>query len=221
MRTRNNTLRKKTTVFPFLLIAILLTGCGTLRMPISPKTTVIDVSEKSIVVMTLRTENHYRPSYQPFVTHIMVEPQAADTKHMRFGAERPYDKQRKAYCEYVVSFDLLPGNYTVRDICGRSSGLLIHGSFAFPLAATFEVPAQAIIYVGHVKMVNRQRKKHERRSGSVIPLIDQAATGFSGGTFDITVSDRYAKDVQTIQQYCPALSGRKILRAKLKRGQIK
>ena len=59
----------------------------------------------------------------------------------------------------------------------------------------FELEPRSIAYLGHIDMTNRKRLKGERRSGPVVPLIDQGATGYAGGTFDIVVSDRYEADI--------------------------
>ena len=52
-------------------------------------------------------------------------------------------------------------------------------------------------------MVNRKRKDGEPRSGGLIPLIDQAVTGYSTGTFDIKISDRYNEDLKVFKESYP------------------
>ena len=47
------------------------------------------------------------------------------------------------------------------------------GHFEFPVKGRFEL-TDGITYLGHVKMVNRQRKQGEERSGGVLPLIDRS-----------------------------------------------
>ncbi|WOD16795.1 hypothetical protein [Paraburkholderia kirstenboschensis] len=57
-----------------------------------------------------------------------------------------------------------------------------------------------------------ERKDGELRAGPVIPLIDQAATGFSGGTWNISVSDQFDADVAEFKKDFPALTNASIER---------
>jgi len=68
-----------------------------------------------------------------------------------------------------------------------------------------------------VDMVNRKRNEGEPRSGSVIPFIDQAVAGYSGGTFDITVTDKSATDIPLFIQTYPCLRGLQIGTAVMQR----
>jgi hypothetical protein len=68
------------------------------------------------------------------------------------------------------------------------------------------------MYLGHIDATVVERKDGEFRAGPLIPLIDQAATGFSGGTWDITVSDQFDDDVSAFRKDFPALSSASIER---------
>lgn len=70
----------------------------------------------------------------------------------------------------------------------------------------FELKANSMIYLGRVEAVVRERKDDsELRAGPVVPLIDQAVAGFSGGTFHIQVLDNYDADLASFRQKYPAL----------------
>lgn len=107
--------------------------------------------------------------------------------------------------EYLVSVDLAPGTYTIGNVSGLSTGILTYGSFCYPVGATFEMPPDSVIYLGHVNMVNRKLQNGEKRSGSIFPLIDQAASGYSGGSFDITATDRSGTDIPLFEEKYPQL----------------
>jgi hypothetical protein len=62
-----------------------------------------------------------------------------------------------------------------------------HGFFFAPLHEDLDVEPNSVVYLGQVDATAVERKDGELRAGPVIPLIDQAATGFSGGTWDISV----------------------------------
>ncbi|HUS23544.1 MAG TPA: hypothetical protein VM369_01240, partial [Candidatus Binatia bacterium] len=47
----------------------------------------------------------------------------------------------------------------------------------------------AVVYLGRITAVMRERAGGEFRAGPVTPLIDQAATGISSSTFDVTTSE--------------------------------
>jgi hypothetical protein len=163
-----------------------------------------------IAIFTLRTENSYKPSYQPQVAIIKVTSKSSK-KEKVFGPNKPYKQGKDAFFEYLVSLDLEPGAYSLERIEGEATGLFIDGHFGFPIQAYFDV-SSGIVYLGSLKMVNRQRKDGEERSGGVIPLIDQAVSGFSGGTFDLTISDRSETDIPEFIEAYPKLSGIEIVK---------
>lgn len=63
-----------------------------------------------------------------------------------------------------------------------------------------------VFYLGHVDATVRDRKGDEFKAGPMLPLIDQAAAGASGGIFDIEVSDRWEPDEATFRSTFPELS---------------
>jgi hypothetical protein len=177
-------------------------GCATHMTLDANKGSLAKVT-KPIGIFTLRTENVYKPSYQPEAKKITFVSSSSQAK-TTFDLSKPYKQGKKEYLEYLVSVDLEPGNYSVGNVEGGGSGFLISGNFNFPVKAHFDL-ASGIAYLGHITMTNRERKEGEERSGSVFPLIDQSVCGFSGGTFDITVTDRGETDVPDFVQAYPAL----------------
>ncbi len=70
-----------------------------------------------------------------------------------------------------------------------------------------ELKPNKIVYLGRIEAVIRERKNDgELRAGPVVPLLDQAVTGFAGGTFDINVYDNYDKDIALFKQIYPLLN---------------
>jgi hypothetical protein len=84
--------------------------------------------------------------------------------------------------------------------------------FFTPLHETVEIKPNTIVYLGHIDATVIERKDGELRAGPVIPLVDQAVTGFSGGTWDISVSDQFDNDVTAFKKDFPALSNASIER---------
>jgi hypothetical protein len=79
------------------------------------------------------------------------------------------------------------------------------GRFFIPLLTDFEVTPRSVIYLGHVGATLRERGEGEFRAGPVIPLIDQAATGMIGNTWDVEIADRYDADMAVFRNRVPAL----------------
>ena len=62
----------------------------------------------------------------------------------------------------------------------------------------------------------RERWRPEFKAGPSIPLIDQAAAGASGGTFDVLVSDRWDVDEAIFRSTFAPLGNASVEKAILK-----
>lgn len=192
-------------------------GCASMNpMALETKSGALQLTSKSIGLFTLRTSNQYKPSYQPSVNSIEVIPQG-NGKAVTFRVSKPHRHGKNQFFEYLISVDLPPGTYKVGYVAGQSNKIFVIGSFRFSVDASFNLSPDTVVYLGHVNMVNRKRKEGERRSGSVFPLIDQAASGYSGGTFDISVSDRSDTDILLFEQTYPQLGKYIIMKSIMKR----
>jgi hypothetical protein len=187
-----------------LLAATMLAGCGTPGMALDRKKGAPDTTLKSIALYTLRTVNQYKPSWQPEVKTIAIRGEAKGDQQ-RFKAPKAHAAPKHEYYEYLISVDLAPGSYVLADVVGRCTVFWASGRSGFPVDARFSLAPRSVTYLGHVEMINRERKEGERRSGGVFPLIDQSVSGFSGGTFDIKLSDRSETDLPAFRQTYPSL----------------
>ena len=79
-----------------------------------------------------------------------------------------------------------------------------------PLHEGVEINPNSIVYLGHIDATIVERKDGELRAGPVIPLVDQAVAGFSGGTWDISVTDQFDDDVTAFKKDFPALTNASI-----------
>lgn len=79
------------------------------------------------------------------------------------------------------------------------------GEYLLTLELPFDVEDGHVYYLGHIEGVIRERQGDEERAGSVIPLIDQAIIGASGGTWDVEISDRYEEDMKKFVERFPVL----------------
>ena len=63
-----------------------------------------------------------------------------------------------------------------------------------------------IVYLGRIEAVNRKRASDDQlRAGPILPLVDQAVSGFADGTWHIKVYDNYESDIRAFQEKYPVL----------------
>ncbi len=207
-------------VISMTLIAIFLClGCsGPQKMALSNANNP-QLTEKSIALFSLKMSNEYKPGFLPMVNTLEIKCEASG-KSTHFTPERPHQQVKDDYVEYLVSLDLVPGQYTLGNVAGTSSGFLIIGSFRYPIGLGFHLPQDSIVYLGHITMNNRKKNQGEKSSGSMFPLLDQAASGYSGGTFDINISDRSMLDIQVFETTYPILRNYMVIPAVMERRSV-
>jgi hypothetical protein len=104
----------------------------------------------------------------------------------------------------------------LRKFFGTAGVFPIRGTFGAPVFMPFELSSGSIVYLGRIEATIRARRSdNELRAGPLVPLIDQAVSGLSGGTFEIPISDNYEGDVQAFGEKYPACAGLTMERAVL------
>jgi hypothetical protein len=198
---------------------------------------------KPIGIFTLDTTNAYKPSYWPHVEAIgCVSSSSHKVKAFQVSKENFLQQaSMENYREgtgYLISVDLDPGDYSLGNIFGTSNQGGLKGVFCFPVNARFTL-TNGITYLGHVMMTNRQRTQYnqntrvrkgaelmmqsrpiekpsgpiEESSGPLFPLLQQGLSGFSGGTFDVTVTDKGDSDIKEFVSAYPLLKDVNITKA--------
>ncbi len=198
----------------------LLSGCATTKpMALSKDVQKIDLTQESIALMTVRVGNTYKTGYQPRLRYVAIRADDAEKKVTSFqiGELLARDEsEANQFEEAAVSFSLPPGKYQLRTVGVASQSLLTPGNGMVPIFTRFEVKPGQVLYLGRIEAVRRERKDDsELRAGLAIPLIDQAVSGYSGGTFDVAISDSYEKDLDTLRKLYPALAGVEVTKAML------
>ncbi len=202
----------------FIFIVLVVSGCATVRnMALSPQMKGIDTAKESIVLITLKASNEYKPTYQPFVLGLGVRTQGSPGKRKLYGFNivKPFRTVKHKFNEYLLSLKLPPGDYQTTIFApGRSGFFPVRGNFIIPLYLNFTLKADEVVYMGRIEANNRERKNDdELRAGPIIPLIDQAVTGFGNGTFDINIYDNYDNDIKDFTEAFPYLSSVQINKA--------
>jgi len=175
-------------------------------------------AQQGLALATLKLANVYRTGYQPHVKTVFVRATGEAGETLGFKVDAPVvanAEEADQYEEFFVRLPLPPGNYKLTHVFVTANGALTFGSGTVPVYSPFRVDPGKAVYLGRIEAVRRERKADEPRAGSVIPLIDQAATGFSGGTFDVRVVDRYEKDFAALRAAYAPLASVKVEKALL------
>ena len=101
---------------------------------------------------------------------------------------------------------IFDGLYTTYRIPTLTSGL----GFA-KLNLKTEIKPNSISYIGHFDIILREKKSNDEISaGGNRPFVDQYIAGFSSGTFDVVVEDKFDEDMKSFISEYPALQKVKV-----------
>jgi len=186
-----------------------LAGCATVNpMAFDKSATTVDTSAKSVVLMTIDVSRPDDSRYVPNPFVVKLERPGAQSKAERqnftFGKDDAIVEA--GHTVYLARMALEPGPYRLGDITGNANAFPIISQFMVPLLLDLQVKPNSITYVGRVSATLRPRQESEFRAGPLIPLIDQAVSGMSSGTWDVTIDNLSQRDVATFRANYPALA---------------
>ncbi|MDO8276509.1 MAG: hypothetical protein Q7T63_00120 [Burkholderiaceae bacterium] len=189
------------------VLAALLGGCAA---TLQKNETSIDLEKESIAVLSMQMTNAYRPEFRTWSLGALISGHT-----LPFSATASVGTGRGA-SSTLVTMRLQPGKHTLSGFWGKAGRFPFIGEMFYDVQAEFEVPPRAVVYLGHIDLVNKERTdKDDQASGIAIPLIDQALVGFSGGTLDVKLSDHYERDVGLLKAQYPATKDISVARAPL------
>jgi len=185
-------------------------GCVTMKpMALSKEAPAPSLDpQQSLALATLRLANVYKTGYQPHARSFTVKSQGEKGESFTFDLGKPFkasEAETDQFEEFLVSMALPPGAYAVTTAHATASGFLIMGNGLVEINSPFNLEPARAVYLGRIDATRRERTGDEPRAGIVIPLIDQSVSGFSGGTFDVRIVDRYQEDVAIMRTQFPAL----------------
>lgn len=197
-----------------VILFVSLAGCVSVKpLALTGETKELNLEKESIAVFSLETSNHYKSNYQPGVSFVTVvgKNSNGEKETYRFGnmatSLEPCAMAENQFNRYLISMNLPAGKYRITYAQGFSGVFPVRGSFWIPVFSDFEIGPNKIAYLGRIEAILRERKNDsELRGGPVIPLLDQAVTGFWSGTFDITMSDKFEEDSSVLKQKFPLLN---------------
>ncbi|MFI5445010.1 hypothetical protein [Polaromonas sp. UC242_47] len=197
-------------LFAALAIAV-LSGCAT---SLDKTATTVDWTKGSVVALSVELHNEYKPNYHP--THlgvVMIKKTGTDSRQ-RIPAFSAIPAGTNAY---LVTQQIQPGQYTLSKIYGMSQKFPIMGGIDFAIDAPFEVAPNSVIYLGRIAAVNKERaNKDDQSTGGIIPLIDQAISGYGSGTLSVVLKDNYDEDVKVLKREFIAVEKHDVIRSPLK-----
>jgi|GEM_PF-5395729 len=154
-------------------------------------------------------KNLFGPKHQPVLLYLNVESEDGTRQRFYVAPEaKARDSSAQDGSKFLVRFQLQPGNYRLLGFSGQTFPIV--GNFFMPLHVDFSVPAGGTHYLGDANGVNRKAKEGEYLAGPSFPPIEQNLTGFSGGTFDVTVEDLSAQDIPVFLKRFPLLNDQPI-----------
>ena len=198
-------------LFAALTIAV-LSGCAT---SLDKNATAVDWTKGSVVALSVELNNEYKPNYHPTHLGVVIIKKAGTETRQRIPAFSAIPAGTNAY---LVTQQIQPGKYTISTIYGMAHKFPIIGNIDFSVDAPFEVAPNSVIYLGRVSAVNVERKnKDDQSAGGVIPIIDQAISGYGNGTLNVVLKDNYEEDVKILKREYIAIQNLDVVRSPLKK----
>lgn len=192
-------------------VVVLFSGCVNIQtMALKKGQGALSTATHSIVLMTVEVSRADESRYQPTPTIIWVTDRNSGAKDqsLRFQLYKKGDMvELDGRSTYLTSLALTPGRYQLEGISGIAAAFPFVGQFFIPILADFVVKPESIRYAGHLSATMRERREGEFRAGSVIPLIDQSATGMINHSWEVVIDDRSGQDIETFREHVPALIG--------------
>ncbi len=201
--------------------ALLMSGCATrTKMAFEEDTQQITPASKPVYLMTVTLKNTYKTRFQPRVLVVHVEKagakEAADKINFVMDAKGKHAEEDSQTTgnSYLARLELDPGDYEIRGITSLARAFPINAFFFAPMHSPLKAGQPGgVYYLGHVNATVRERQGEEFKAGPVIPLIDQAVAGASGGSFDVVITDELATDEALFRARFPALKAATITKA--------
>lgn len=209
---------KQKIVYCLIISTFFLTGgCAMFKPPaLTPETTKIDLSEESIVLLTVSASNAFNPKFQPETNLVSIKSLAQSGNQFAIDVDKTLYDEENVFDNFPISFQLRPGDYLISTINAFTSNYGISGHFHIPIYSTFSVQPNEVLYLGHIDAtVIKRTDKKALPAGPILPLINQAIIGATKGTFTVKITDSYKSDINFFTKRYPIIAGYPIRNATL------
>ena len=193
---------------------VLLTACAT-GSALKKSDSTLDTSKQSVLLLSVdlgrQSASRYIP--RPQVMRFAYKDAQGKSAIKAIVIDKDAgNAESEVSNKFLLSAFLDPGKYKLESIIGRANAFPFIGYFWLPVLQEIEVPENSVVYLGNINAKLRPRVGDEFRAGSVIPLVDQSATGISGSTFDVEISDASEKDIGEFKNNFPVLQHAEVTR---------
>ena len=190
-----------------LLVVFQLAGCYS-GMALKKGENDIDLSSKSIALLSVGVINKNHAEYPLKVVGININEWGN-----LYKANDAFQYNKDGYKEYLLTLELTPGVNILHSIWISSDGFWVDASAHPSLNLRTNITPNSVVYLGHIDIVLRKKIMESEETAGSIPLIDAGIVGFSSGTFDISVLDRFEEDIKTSISAYPALKNTLVTKA--------
>jgi len=210
----------------FVCVGICMSGCAAHHMALTKGQSDVDLKNQSIALLSVKTSNQLSSSFQFDLVGAIICPQSETCSNPRpylHKANSPYRREKDRFNEYLLSFKLEPGVYNINSLAVVYVSLLSEAGGYTPIDMRIDIRPNTISYLGHMDVILRERStEDEKRAGReqlvIGPVIrtefkDKSRTGFSTGTFDVIVEDKFDEDMIAFISEYPALQKAKVEKA--------
>jgi hypothetical protein len=195
------------------VMTVILVGCGPQIVKMSPirNDALLSQSENALILFSLRMEHPVRPTTQLELEaiYLFTEPEG---KRIFCPVDKDARIDGPDGADYLLRIPLTAGRYNLRFAQIYNGNFLVTGRGFMPILGDFEVQPGTVIYLGRVEGRTRERQEGEFRAGPMAPLIDQAARGWSGATWDVVIKDAGDSDLPNFRTTFPALNRTNIVK---------
>lgn len=199
----------------FILVTVavaFISGCATVGQ-LTKSDNTVDISRESLVLIRIVTFNSISENFVPAITDITFKDiNSGESHRLKLNRNaRVIDSMNR--CDHWIAAFLKPGDYNLTSVRGFAGSFPLRSEFRFPIDHEIKLEPQTITYLGSIRMLNRRIESgsDEPLAGPVLPLISQAASGFSRGTFDITYLETHLEDIEAFKSFYPALRNYEII----------
>ena len=217
-------------MFLALCMPVLMCGCAAHHMALSKGQSDVNVTKKSIALLSVKTSNQVKAKFQFDLIGAIICPESEACTNPRpylYKANDPYKSEKNSFNEYLLSFELEPGKYNIRSLATVYVSLLSEAGGYAPVDMKTDIKPNSINYLGHIDVILRDRTKDsEKRAGreqlAIGPVVrierkEISRTGFASGVFDVIVEDRFDEDMKSFIAEYPALQNVTVEKAILSR----
>ena len=172
----------------------------------------VDLSSNSIALLTAKIKNQNKPDSKLGLTGTFICPPTETCSSLSsfHEVESQFNDEDDDFREYLFSFELETGTYNIHALMSNYLTFFIGAGAKVPLNLKAEIKSNTVTYLGHIDVILRTKQSDDEERAALFPLLDAAVAGYSTGTFDVVVEDRFDEDMKLFITEYPGLKKVKV-----------